>query len=328
MAQRWTQERIEQEYIQAKVEESTSLEYTAAAALARTEGKKKEVTKDVSAFANAAGGLILYGVREYASRDKRHLPEKLDPVDRTELPREWLEHVIGNIRPRVEELVIHPVPIDNNTRPNNVVYAVEIPKSTTAHQAADFRYYRRYNFQCLPMLDHEIRDVMNRRAGPDAEVEFSEEQLSADRGEHWYQLRVRIANRGMLVIHHLKLEFAFPDLDVVCLAVVMDWSTAGNSGESRTERRSGRGLVEVQVSDPALSLKREHGWVHVSYRSKDVLFPRDTRGVDEGVSLRYCINGRVFQSRHRIPALNWTLYADSMARKQGEIPFSKLCRQY
>ena len=40
---------------------------------------------------------------------------------------------------------------------------VEIPKSLTAHQARDLRYYRRYNFESVAMVDYEIRDVMNRQ---------------------------------------------------------------------------------------------------------------------------------------------------------------------
>jgi hypothetical protein len=31
-----------------------------------------------------------------------------------------------------------------------------------AHQARDYRYYKRHNFNALPMEDYEVRDVMNR----------------------------------------------------------------------------------------------------------------------------------------------------------------------
>lgn len=64
-----------------QVEEGGQLEYKAAASLGRTNEQKKEITKDVSAFANAAGGILIYGIREHAEKEKRHLPEAFDPVD-------------------------------------------------------------------------------------------------------------------------------------------------------------------------------------------------------------------------------------------------------
>jgi len=148
-----------------EVEESLSLDYKAAAALYKSDGKKKsEITKDVSSFANSAGGTIIYGMKEYDQPDKKHRPEKLDPVDRSHYSKEWLEHVINNIRPRIDNVTIHPVPIGNKA--TEVVYVVEIPQSTTAHQAVDLRYYKRFNFESVPMYDHEIRDVMARSQHP------------------------------------------------------------------------------------------------------------------------------------------------------------------
>lgn len=160
-----------QQYITDGIEESLTLEYKAAGALGRSREKKKEVGKDVSAMANSAGGTIIYGVAEYQVPSKKHLPEKIDPVDRTEFSREWLEQVINNIRPRIDGLVITPIPVEPNPTVDTV-YVVEIPQSTTAHQASDQRYYKRYNFQSIPMEDHEIRDVMARQKHPKIDLSF------------------------------------------------------------------------------------------------------------------------------------------------------------
>ncbi|MBI4641109.1 MAG: hypothetical protein HY731_10470, partial [Candidatus Tectomicrobia bacterium] len=51
-------------------------------------------------------GTIIYGVKEYLAPDKKHLPEKLDGIDRTQFSKEWLEQVInGNIEPPDEEQI-------------------------------------------------------------------------------------------------------------------------------------------------------------------------------------------------------------------------------
>jgi hypothetical protein len=162
----WTRERLDLLIIR-KIEENYQLDYKAAGALASSKGKKDEITKDVSSFANSNGGTVIYGIKEFDEKDKKHLPEKVDPVDGRAFTREWLDQIIGQINPRIEGIRIVPVRV--GTQEWETCYVIEIPKGETAHQARDFRYYRRYNFQGVPMPDHEVRDVMNRRRCPKLE---------------------------------------------------------------------------------------------------------------------------------------------------------------
>src|SRR5262249_14876653 len=95
----WDQSEL-QRLIDDGAEENLTLDYKAADALGTTDGKKKEITKDVSAMANSAGGVIIYGIKEHDEEDKKHLPEMLTPIDRTQFSKEWLEQVINSIQPR------------------------------------------------------------------------------------------------------------------------------------------------------------------------------------------------------------------------------------
>jgi hypothetical protein len=158
------------ELINNAVEESQQLEYKAAQGLLNL-AANKDIAKDVSAMANASGGVIIYGIKEHNSADKKHLPESITPVRRTDFSKERLEQIINsNISPKIEGLLVHPIPLEN---PNEVAYVVEVPQSQTAHQSLkDFIYYRRYNFEILPMQDYEIRDVMNRLKYPKIEMNF------------------------------------------------------------------------------------------------------------------------------------------------------------
>jgi len=106
----WDQARIQQ-HINDEIQESLTLEYKAADSLGKSEGKKTEITKDVSAMANSSGGVIVYGIKEYDASDKRHLPEKIDPVEQDKYSKEWLEQIINNVRPRIDGLIVHPVPL-------------------------------------------------------------------------------------------------------------------------------------------------------------------------------------------------------------------------
>lgn len=153
--------------ISSEVQESIHLDYKAGKAVSRS--KSSEISKDVSAFANSDGGTIIYGVGENA-----HLPVTGDAgVDHSEFTREWLEQIIAsNISPRVDGVIISPIPLNSE----NSIYAVEIPKSFRGpHQAADKKYYKRQNFQSVPMEHYEINDVRGRMnvVPPLVNIDFS-----------------------------------------------------------------------------------------------------------------------------------------------------------
>lgn len=163
----WTKPKLEQ-MIADGVEENLTLDYKRVDSLIKSDGKKAELVRDISAFANSSGGVLIYGIAEPDDKAKRHLPERLDPINREEISKEWIEQVIQTIQPRVEGIVIHPVTI--NEPQSLVCYVVEVPQSHTAHQARDHIYYKRHNFNNLPMEDYEIRDVMNRKTHPRVSV--------------------------------------------------------------------------------------------------------------------------------------------------------------
>lgn len=155
----WDEKRI-LELVGASVGESLTMEYKRSAALSRDQRQMTEVTKDVSAMANSAGGTLIYGIAE----DPTTKQLSLDPVDSSVCNRERLENLASQIHPRIVGLRIFPVQVGASA--GRVVYVLEIPQGTTAHQASDFRYYRRYNFVAQPMYDHEVRDVMSRAKHP------------------------------------------------------------------------------------------------------------------------------------------------------------------
>jgi hypothetical protein len=176
MPELWNEE-ILKSFINDGIEENLNLDYKAADALAKTDLKKKEISKDVSALANSDGGIIIYGIAEYNAPDKSHLPEKIVPVSRKDFSKEWLEQIINtNIFPRISNIKITPVKINNSD--NEVIYVVDVPKSNTAHQANDKRYYKRFNFESIAMYDYEIRDILNRAHTPILKLEFVIKQES------------------------------------------------------------------------------------------------------------------------------------------------------
>src|SRR5258707_6862955 len=71
------------------VEENLNLDYKASPALARESKAVDEMCKDISAFANSAGGQLVYGVAE---DKKTRKPTDTDPgVTDPKITREWIE---------------------------------------------------------------------------------------------------------------------------------------------------------------------------------------------------------------------------------------------
>lgn len=184
--------------IENKVEENLNLDYKAAGSLDKQNNKTTEISKDVSALANSDGGILIYGIKE--DKVNKHLPEKIDPINRKDFTKEWLEQIIQDkIGPRISNFKIHPIDINND----QVVYVVEVEKSNTAHQAFDKKYYKRFNFQSTAMYDYEIRDILNRSKNPIIELEFELKNQHKD-------LVIYAVNRGSIYAKYVNAKIWLP----------------------------------------------------------------------------------------------------------------------
>jgi len=319
IAKEWNQRALDK-LIQDGIEESPFLEYKAAGSLEKSDPKKKEIAKDVSAMANAAGGTIIFGIQEYKDPAQKHLPERIDPIIRTDYPKEWLEHVVSNIEPRIDNLIIHPVPLD--TGHDHVAYVIEIPKSTTAHQAQDLRYYMRYNFESVPMHDHQIRDVMARSQHPTIDVEIA---LQRDRG--WLlQLLVLYHNsgniyaeyvNGFLLIPTVLLREAPSSYDRV---ITID----GNEYKEVTFSNIHKDVVQVRPGSPGFPLpgggSTGGGPPQPYYVTRyDPILP----GLGRTFSVELGINEQDIE-QYSDHVIRREIYADNAPKRTGEILLREL----
>src|SRR2546428_13386889 len=104
-ASKWTEDDLLR-LIANSVQENVQLDYKSFAALQNTDGKKNEISKDVSAFANSAGGVLVYGIVE-----EGHVPVRLDDgFEPNQLSKEWVEQIINlRIQRRIDGFIINPV---------------------------------------------------------------------------------------------------------------------------------------------------------------------------------------------------------------------------
>ena len=113
----WEEKDIDDLY-QGEIEESLTLEYKRSDALTKDPQHRKELFKDVSAMANASGGIIIYGMKEVGNK-----PDGTDDgLDPKVVTKEQIENVLmSNIIPPIEDLQIKPVTLTSKGT-GNVAY--------------------------------------------------------------------------------------------------------------------------------------------------------------------------------------------------------------
>jgi len=296
----WEEEDI-QRLIDNQIQESTNLDYKRCGALIENDRQKKqkiieELSKDLSSFANAEGGTIIYGVIE-----DNHLPKDIDEgFDPALVKREWLEDVIdSNVRPKIEGLRIKQIVLKNKN-PGRVIYVIYIPQSLQgAIQANDHRYYQRRNFKAEPMEDYQVRDVMNRFKYPILLAEVSFKQSKIEELIHSYEFILTLVNKGVVTAKAYGMDMFFP----------VDYSPviAGSP-------------QYIHTFHPEKPFQRYQGF---KFRSSNVLFPGETKnifGARDSNKLIYRVNDKNYEDTY-LWKIFITTYADDMPPKKYEHPF-------
>lgn len=142
--------------VKHKAEENIYTEFKSGRALEKGSIKPHEIAKDVSAFANADGGRLFFGLDELD-----HRASSISYVDGREVTKEYLEQIINdNIQRKITGLIIDAVRMDGNLE--KTVYIVTIPRSKDAPHKCRDGYYKRQNYRVMEMEEYEVRDSYHR----------------------------------------------------------------------------------------------------------------------------------------------------------------------
>lgn len=135
--------------IEDRVEEGPTLDYKSDV------GSNKDIAKDISAFANTLGGVLVYGVNDidripigFSWLEGQGIEERIQNVART------------SIKPHVEGLTVNRYPPGEMSK---YVIVVQIPASPEVLHMADYRYYKRQGSESVPMEDYEVKTAMFRK---------------------------------------------------------------------------------------------------------------------------------------------------------------------
>ena len=143
--------------ISRRIEENSNLDYKDI----RAYSNFNELSRDVSAFANSEGGLLILGVSEESVGKEKYLkifPKEITWGNETFSKEKLEDNIIAKVQPRINGLRIQPVREGDGSQ--KVIFLIDVPKSDNApHMASDNRYYRRLNFRRIPMEHYEIANL-------------------------------------------------------------------------------------------------------------------------------------------------------------------------
>jgi hypothetical protein len=136
-----------------KIEESLILDY------------KKEMISDdklikhITAFSNTSGGFLVFGVEESG---RGGYPKDIQGIEASVNVERLEQIIISNIRPRIGVQFSNKIDVPNSDK---IILIIRIPEGQNRpyYSINSHRYYRRYNFEAMPMDEYEVESLYQKR---------------------------------------------------------------------------------------------------------------------------------------------------------------------
>jgi len=202
-----------EDFISRKIEENLNLDYKNIHAF----NDFDELSKDVSAFANSEGGILILGISEEIigrGKNLKIVPKDIIWGDEFFSKEQLEDNLIGKIRPRIIGLHIYPIREGNGSL--RVIFLIDIPQSDNPpHMASDNRYYRRMNFRRVLMEHYEISDLFGRRRKPFLYLVIELLEVKLEDSSYNFKVRFLLGNSGKAIAKYVRFVATFTNLEIV-----------------------------------------------------------------------------------------------------------------
>ncbi|MEM5372163.1 ATP-binding protein [Paraburkholderia azotifigens] len=298
------------EELLGEVEESVTLDFKSGAALNDMNAARSQLVKEVTAFANAGGGTLIYGIAERAD-GPRNIADRLDAVTNDAVTVDRLTTIITqNTDPVFADFQITVFDIPGGGR----VFIVEVNEGVTAYQnRIDQRYYQRSGSISAPMYGFAIRDVMNRRTVPHIDAHLQLQVAERAQERHRYIVVPVLENAGVLTARHWVL---YLDLPHECGRLDMQGRLAVRDRGAVQDDRRYRRFEYSSERSPGDS----DGW----------LLPGLERSLSEAEGyprVEIHIEERQWRELERwTPPLRWLLFVDDAPRREWQMEYRQWCQ--
>jgi len=174
-----------------------------------TDEQKREFLADVSSFANASGGDIIFGIKEAKDEHGKNTgqPEIVVPMSgiNADEAKLRLEEIIrSGISPRIRVQIRQ---IDGYGDGNNFVLIVRVPKSVASPHVVSykgsFKFFSRNSAGKYPLDVHELRSAFLATESQAERIKrFREDRLGKIVAD---EIPVRLSSQQRLVLHLVPL---------------------------------------------------------------------------------------------------------------------------
>ncbi len=269
---------------------------------------RDEIVRDVSAFANAGGGTLIYGIEE--DRSKNSVASALFPTKNHKIDELQLTQIIyAGLDPVFKKFDVCSIDAPDGGK----VFIITVEKADTAHQCkSDRKYYHRVGTSRPAMCDYEIRDVMNRRTAPLVRIQYQISTIQQDASQHVYAITPTLINEGQVTANMWAIEVILPQ---------------GGTYENLFDNLAN--IKERLHQYPA------HGVLEFSYdrtptKRPAILMPGQSWSIDpqhgyKMIQLTVTEQSRRLLSRNDPPIL-LRLYVDNCVMQETQISFNEWCQ--
>lgn len=207
-----------------------------------TKDDRKNLAKAISGFANADGGVVVWGIRAEKDSDDVDCACELCPLENAGLAHSTLESLTGHASSPMVDGVEHRVLI---TEGDSGFLATYVPPSDAGPHMAKLgedRYYKRSGDSFRKMEHFDIEDMFGRRAKPRLACQLEPLQFGSYMNPDLGPPRAQILCRGSVVVKLRNDGRGVAKFPYVALTVEepFEFSSYGIDGNSNT------GLPEIR----------------------------------------------------------------------------------
>jgi len=178
---------------------------------------KIDFLTDISAFANASGGMIIYGIDE-----KNGIPQSIVGVQVSNTDDEILKHeqlILSCIKPRLSQVKLRFLSLDSKKE----LLLISIPKSWSAPHVVDYQKHWRFHIRSSAgnhQMDlEEVRmSILQSNILPEKIRQFRDKRLAIIKSD---EAPVPLSNNSYVILHLIPFSALFnPDKSAYDFSVI------------------------------------------------------------------------------------------------------------
>ena len=182
-------------FIQDNQTEALYVEYKSET-LDNISGMRENLGKALSGFANSAGGILIFGIKEVGqNKNKHYLSDPILDINKFHQKiQENLSRLVASNVPNVETKKI-----EDDIEKGYIIVLIPRSENSPHQRIEDKKYYRRSGESFVPMEHFELENMFGRTTKPVLEVDFNiVDNGSAPTIEQDYKIIVGIRNNGRM----------------------------------------------------------------------------------------------------------------------------------